>query len=63
MGEKKLGAYQHRGFGKALLQEAERTANEQYDMERIAVMSGIGAREYYRKLGYALDAPYVLKSL
>ncbi|MBI2529891.1 MAG: tRNA uridine(34) 5-carboxymethylaminomethyl modification radical SAM/GNAT enzyme Elp3 [Candidatus Diapherotrites archaeon] len=62
LGEKKPGAYQHKGFGKALLQEAERIANAQYGMERIAVMSGIGARQYYKKLGYSLEAPYVLKS-
>ena len=37
--------------------------DQQYDKTKIAVMSGIGAREYYRKLGYALAAPYVLKSL
>src|SRR3989344_4560032 len=63
LGETKSGAYQHKGFGKALLQEAERIANEQYDMKKIAVMSGIGARQYYKKLGYCLDAPYVSKAL
>ncbi|MBS3057166.1 MAG: tRNA uridine(34) 5-carboxymethylaminomethyl modification radical SAM/GNAT enzyme Elp3 [Candidatus Diapherotrites archaeon] len=63
LGEKKPGAYQHKGFGKALLQKAEEIALQEYDKTKIAVMSGIGAREYYRKLGYALAAPYVLKSL
>lgn len=63
LGETKLSAFQHKGFGKALLQEAERTAKEQYGMKKIAVMSGIGARQYYKKLGYAPDAPYMLKPL
>ncbi len=63
LGETKESAFQHRGFGKALLQKAEEIALQEYDMRRIAVMSGIGAREYYKKFGYSLKAPYMLKSL
>ena len=63
LGEKKSSAYQHKGFGKALLQKAEEIALQDYDKTKIAVMSGIGARQYYKKLGYAPDAPYVFKSL
>jgi elongator complex protein 3 len=55
-------AWQHRGYGKELLKRAEAiTADAGYG--KIAVISGIGAREYYRKLGYARDGPYMSKRL
>ncbi len=55
-------SFQHKGFGSALLREAERLSVE-YGMERIAVLSGIGAREYYRRRGYSKEGPYMIKSL
>jgi elongator complex protein 3 len=56
-------AFQHRGFGRRLMAQAESMAAEAgYD--RLAVISGIGAREYYReKLGYVQDGPYVTTRL
>ncbi len=56
------GQFQHRGYGKKLLAEAERVSKD-CGMEKIAVISGIGAREYYRKLGYGLEGAYMVKSL
>ncbi len=55
---------QHTGIGKRLMKEAEAIAkNNGY--KRIVVLSGIGVREYYRKLGYALDSGgiYMVKEL
>lgn len=57
--EKKI---QHRGFGKKLLMEGEKVARGR-DMEKMAVTSGVGAREYYRKFGYTLEGNYMCKSL
>jgi len=54
---------QHRGLGKALLQEAERIAGEEFQARQIAVLSGVGAREYYRESGYHLQGDYLRKSL
>jgi elongator complex protein 3 len=53
------GEWQHRGFGRRLIERAESIAREAgYD--KLAVISGIGARPYYReKLGYYQDGPYV----
>ncbi|MFQ5532048.1 MAG: tRNA uridine(34) 5-carboxymethylaminomethyl modification radical SAM/GNAT enzyme Elp3, partial [Candidatus Nanoarchaeia archaeon] len=45
---------QHRGFGKWLMSEAEKIAKEN-GFDKIKVISGVGVREYYRKLGYELD--------
>jgi elongator complex protein 3 len=53
---------QHVGFGRRLLAEAERIAKEA-GYEKMAIISGIGVREYYRKLGYALEGTYMLKKL
>lgn len=53
---------QHRGFGKMLLAHAEEIARAS-KCDRIAVISGIGVREYYRKRGYALQGTYMVKCL
>ena len=45
---------QHLGLGKQLMQEAERIAKKR-GHEKIQVISGVGVREYYEKLGYKLD--------
>lgn len=54
---------QHRGFGTRLMEEAERIAREA-GYKKMAVIAGVGVREYYRKkLGYNLDRTYMVKSL
>ena len=55
--------WQHRGYGLQLLQKAEQIAVEEYDCKKILVTSGIGVREYYYKVGYTRDGPYVSKPL
>jgi elongator complex protein 3 len=54
--------WQHRGYGKELLECAEKIASEA-GYRKLSVISGIGAREYYRKLGYSLDNVYMSKAL
>jgi elongator complex protein 3 len=55
--------HQHQGHGQRLLAEAERRARAA-GFEKLAVLSGIGVREYYReKLDYQQDGPYVSKQL
>ncbi|MFH0927014.1 MAG: tRNA uridine(34) 5-carboxymethylaminomethyl modification radical SAM/GNAT enzyme Elp3 [Candidatus Micrarchaeota archaeon] len=53
---------QHSGMGKKLLARAEQIANEG-GRDKLAIISGVGAREYYRKLGYSLEGPYMCKKL
>lgn len=55
--------FQHQGFGILLMEEAERIAREEHESEKISVISGVGTRNYYRKLGYELDGPYMSKML
>jgi elongator complex protein 3 len=53
---------QHVGFGRQLLQHAEGVARES-GYKKLAVISGIGVRDYYRKLGYRLEGTYMVKYL
>lgn len=55
--------FQHQGFGTLLMEEAERIAREEHGNIKLAVISGVGTRHYYRKLGYELDGPYMSKML
>jgi len=54
---------QHKGLGKKLIKEAERIMKMELKLKKITVISGVGAREYYRKLGYKLENTYMAKSL
>lgn len=56
------GAWQHRGFGKKLMEKAEDVASAE-GYKRLRVLSGIGAREYYRKLGYKMEKWWMVKAL
>lgn len=55
------GQIQHRGLGKRLLKRAEIIAKKKFNANKILVISGIGAREYYKKLGYKKDGVYMSK--
>jgi elongator complex protein 3 len=52
---------QHRGLGKRLMIKAEEIARER-GYKKMAVISAIGTREYYRKLGYVLEGSYMVKN-
>lgn len=56
-------AFQHKGFGKKLLEEAEKIAKEEFDKNKIVIISGTGIREYYKQFGYKSDGSYVSKPL
>ncbi|CAN9209316.1 unnamed protein product [Alternaria alternata] len=55
--------FQHQGYGTLLMEEAERIAREEHGSSKISVISGVGVRSYYGKLGYWLDGPYMSKTL
>lgn len=63
VGFKPTEEWQHRSLGRGLLLEAERIAKEEYDLDKIAVISGLGVKRYYRRLGYDYDGPYMSKRL
>ena len=51
------------GYGTLLLEEAERIAVMEHRSCHMAIISGVGTRHYYRKLGYMLEGPYMVKNL
>lgn len=59
----KKGNIQHRGYGKRLLEQAERIAKEEFNAKKILVISGIGTKRYYSKLKYRKDNLYMSKKL
>ncbi len=62
VGEKVKGEKQHFGLGGRLMKEAEKLAKKA-GYKKLAVISGIGTREYYKKLGYCLKGSYMVKIL
>ena len=63
IGKRYDDSYQHKGFGAKLMNEAERMAREEFDAKKMVVMSAIGTKEYYRRLGYEKEGPYMVKSI
>ncbi|MBS3176812.1 tRNA uridine(34) 5-carboxymethylaminomethyl modification radical SAM/GNAT enzyme Elp3 [Candidatus Woesearchaeota archaeon] len=62
IGKDPLDKTQHKGIGKLLMAKAEEIA-KQNKKHKMVVISGVGVREYYKKLGYQNDGPYVSKIL
>jgi elongator complex protein 3 len=56
------GAAQHAGLGARLLAEAEADA-KQNGFARLAVISALGTRNYYRRQGYSLEGTYMVRDL
>ena len=63
IGEHEENSIQHSGLGRKLMDEAEKISKESFDAKKLLVISAVGTREYYKKLGYSLDGPYMSKQL
>ena len=53
---------QHHGFGKTMLKRAEQIAYMD-GIKKMAIISGVGVREYYKKRGYTLSNNFMVKDL
>ena len=62
IGSRDSDAWQHRGLGRSLMSRAEEIAGE-LGASRLLVTSAVGTRNYYRKLGYRREGPYMSKPL
>jgi elongator complex protein 3 len=56
-------SYQHKGYGTRLMNEAERIVKDEFGLGKLSVISAVGTREYYRRLGYSRNGPYMTKTL
>jgi len=63
VGKHRVMAWQHKGFGEALLAEAERITGEEYNRRKVVVISALGTKQYYTRFGYQHDGPYMSKKL
>ncbi len=70
VGKQDVKSPQHIGFGKKLIKEAEKISREELtkldipkNQQSLAIISGIGVRAYYRKLGYRLQGTYMVKRI
>jgi elongator complex protein 3 len=63
LSQKTKNAQQHKSLGRKLMNEAERIIRTETDYKKVAVIAGIGVREYYKKLGYKLKGTYMIKDL
>jgi elongator complex protein 3 len=59
----RVDSYQHKGLGMNLLNEAEHISKDELGVHKIAIISAVGTRQYYKKFGYKQDGPYVSKEL
>jgi len=62
VGKQDKKASQHKGMGKKLVLEAEKITKKN-GFKKLAVISGVGVRGYYRKLGYRKNGTYITKKL
>jgi len=60
--ENQTSGIQHEGFGTKLTKLAEQIAREN-GFKKMAVISGVGVRGFYRKFGYRLAGTYMTKKL
>ncbi len=58
----KDGDVQHKGYGRKLMEKAEQKAKN-LGKNKVVVISAVGTREYYRKLGYEKEGPYMVKKI
>ena len=61
IGEKAKNLGQHKGLGKQLLKKAEELAKKS-KIKELKIISGVGVREYYKKLRYKLDKDKIYMS-
>ena len=62
VGQRSDNAWQHKGFGQKLLHEAEVQARST-GAKKMVVISALGTKSYYKRLGYSHDGPYMSKTL
>jgi elongator complex protein 3 len=55
-------AWQHKGYGLQLLEEAEHLTKKA-NLKKLLIISALGTKQYYMRTGYQHDGPYMSKKL
>jgi len=63
IGSHEKDSFQHLGLGRKLMKAAEEIAKDEFAAKKLLVISAVGTREYYQKLGYQIYGPYMAKEL
>ncbi|HEX7586094.1 MAG TPA: tRNA uridine(34) 5-carboxymethylaminomethyl modification radical SAM/GNAT enzyme Elp3 [Patescibacteria group bacterium] len=63
LNKKDSASPQHIGLGKKLMLEAERIVKKEFGLDKVVVISGVGVREYYKKIGYRQKDTYMIKNI
>jgi ELP3 family radical SAM enzyme/protein acetyltransferase len=62
VGERNEYSTQHKGYGKRLIEKAEKIALEN-GFRKMAIIAGTGVRNYYRKFNYKLEETFMIKDI
>lgn len=62
IGKQQKESTQHKGLGHKLVVQAEKIVKKA-KVDKLAVISGVGVRGYYRKWGYKLEKTYMVKKM
>jgi len=62
IGKRKI-APQHRGLGKKLIKEAEKVTKNEFGLKKMAIIAGVGVRDYFKKMGYKLKDTYMVRKI
>jgi len=62
IGKTETGASQHTGLGVKLVQQAQQLCKKA-GIKKLAVISGVGVRGYYKKLSFKLENTYMVKDI
>ena len=63
IGEKTEDGWQHKGYGSLLIKEVEKICKDDFGKKLLFVLSGIGVKPYYRRLGFKDKGVYMYKKL
>ena len=63
IGSHGTNSFQHLGLGRKLMNTAEEITRNEFAAKKLLVISAVGTREYYQKLGYKIYGPYMAKEL
>jgi elongator complex protein 3 len=64
LGEKKETAVQHKGIGQLLINKAEEIALNEFNKNKMIIISGLGVKQYYKqKFNYKKQGEYMFKKL